>query len=202
MRASITVTLGLALGLGILFGACDSGNVSSDSGRITVFIKDEPFPFDLVDSAVVSINRVTLVGDDTTDNYVLLSDIEQTFNLLDLRNGVMDTLATVPIPEGVYTGLRIVVDDEAYVRLKSGELFRMKTPSGTTSGIKVHLPTFEIGELGDEVEVIVDFNVEKSFVLQGNAGTPAGIKGFLFKPVLKAERFELNGVEPDTTSET
>ena len=199
MRATITVTLGIVLGLSVLIAACDSGSPSGESGHITVFIKDEPFPFDLVDSAVVSINRVELVGEDTTANHVLLSDIAQSFNLLELRDGVMDTLATVPVPAGQYSGLRVVVDDDAYVRLKNGDVFRMKTPSATTSGIKVHLPSFEIGELGDEVEVVVDFNVEKSFVLQGNAATPAGIKGFLFKPVLKAERFELNGVEPDTT---
>jgi len=200
MRASLlTTTLGIALGLAILVSACDSAKVSGESGRITVFIKDEPFPFDLVDSAVVSVNRVTLVGSDTTEDFMVLSEIEQTFNLLDLRGGVVDTLASVPVPPGTYSGLRVVVDDEAYVRLKNGDTFRMKTPSATTSGIKVKLPTFEIGELGDEVEVVVDFNVEKSFVLLGNANTPAGIKGFLFKPVLKAERFEINGVEPDTT---
>jgi hypothetical protein len=33
---------------------------------------------------------------------------------------------------------------------------------------------------------VLDFNLEKSFVLKGNAYTPAGIKGFNFKPVVKA----------------
>lgn len=199
MRASLTLSITFALGAAVLIAACDTNGVSEASGEITVFIKDEPFPFDLVDSTVVSINRVELIGQDTTENFILMTDIAQTFNLLDLRDGVMDTLANFPIPFGVYKGLRIVVDENAYVRLKNGDIFRMKTPSGTTSGIKVHLPDFEIGDFGDEVEVIVDFNVEKSFVLQGNANTPAGIKGFLFKPVVKAESFHLNGVEPDTT---
>ncbi len=199
MRLSLTITLSLALGAAVLVAACDTNSVADQTGEITVFIKDEPFPFDLVDSAVVSINQVELIGEDTTENFILLTDIAQTFNLLELRDGVVDTLASMPIPFGLYRGLRVVVDEDAYVRLKDGRIFRMKTPSGTTSGIKVHLPEFEIGELGDEVEVVVDFNVEKSFVLQGNASTPAGIKGFLFKPVVKAESFALNGVEPDTT---
>ena len=31
----------------------------------------------------------------------------------------------------------------------------------------------------------MDFDLSKSFVLQGNINTPAGIKGFIFKPVLR-----------------
>ncbi|MBT8401854.1 MAG: DUF4382 domain-containing protein [Rhodothermia bacterium] len=176
------------------FAACDSA-APDDSGRITVLIKDEPFPFDLVDSVMVTINSVELVGEDTTDNVLVLSDIEQSFNLLELRDGVTDTLAALPIPEGNYSGLRVVVDESAYVVLKDGTRFDLKTPSATTSGLKIQMPPVEVSDFSDEVEVLVDFDVEKSFVLQGNAATPAGIKGFLFKPVIKVESLELNDVE-------
>lgn len=176
------------------FSACDS-TAPEDSGRITVLIKDEPFPFDLVDSVMVTISSVELVGEDTTDNFLVLSDIEQSFNLLELRNGVVDTLAALPLPQGSYSGLRIVVNDSAYVVLKDGTRFDLKTPSATTSGLKVNMPPVEVSDFSDEVEILVDFDVEKSFVLQGNASTPAGIKGFLFKPVIKVESLELNDVE-------
>ncbi len=174
--------------------ACDSTS-PDDTGRITVLIKDEPFPFDLVDSVMVTINSVELVGADTTDNLLVLSDLEQSFNLLELRNGVTDTLAALPIPEGSYSGLRVIVDESAYVVLKDGTRFDLKTPSATTSGLKIQMPTVEVSDFSDDVEVLVDFDVEKSFVLQGNAATPAGIKGFLFKPVIKVESLELNDVE-------
>jgi hypothetical protein len=35
-------------------------------------------------------------------------------------------------------------------------------------------------------EIVLDFNLDRSFVLKGNMNTPAGIKGFNFKPVIKA----------------
>jgi hypothetical protein len=34
--------------------------------------------------------------------------------------------------------------------------------------------------------MILDFNLSNSFVLQGNMNSPAGIKGFIFKPVIRA----------------
>ncbi len=184
-----------SLVVGVLsFTACDS-TAPEDSGQITVLIKDEPFPFDLVDSVMVTINSVELIGEDTTDNFLVLTDIQQSFNLLELRNGVVDTLATLPIPEGSYSGLRVVVDDSAFVVLNDGTRFDLKTPSATTSGLKVKMPAVEVSDFSDEVEVLVDFDVEKSFVLQGNAATPAGIKGFLFKPVIKVESLAINDVE-------
>ncbi|MDX2415029.1 MAG: carboxypeptidase-like regulatory domain-containing protein, partial [Bacteroidales bacterium] len=39
---------------------------------------------------------------------------------------------------------------------------------------------------GLTTELLLDFNLDKSFVLKGNINTPAGIKGFNFKPVIRA----------------
>ncbi len=193
MRSSINILAGIVVFAAVVFAACDA-TAPDDSGSITVLIKDEPFPFDLVDSVMVTINSVELVGEDSTENVVVLSDIAQSFNLLELRNGVTDTLANLALPTGAYSSLRVIVDEDAYVVLKDGRTFDLKTPSGTTSGIKVKFPTVEVDESTDDVEVLVDFDVEKSFVLQGNANTPAGIKGFLFKPVIRVENLELNDV--------
>ena len=200
MRLPIMLLAGTVLVGAVTFAACDSTAPQNsaeitDSAKITVLLKDEPFPFDLVDSVMVTVNSVELVGQDTTENSLILTDIEQTFNLLELRNGVTDTLASIPIPDGTYRGLRVVVDEGAYVVLKDGRTFDLKTPSATTSGLKIKVPPVTVEDFPDEVEVIVDFDVEKSFVLQGNASTPAGIKGFLFKPVLKVESLTINGEE-------
>jgi hypothetical protein len=46
---------------------------------------------------------------------------------------------------------------------------------------------------GELVEIVVDFDVAESFVVQGNPDTPAGINGFTFKPVLKLDYLEVNG---------
>ena len=40
---------------------------------------------------------------------------------------------------------------------------------------------------------MLDFDVSRSFVVQGNPSTPAGIKGFIFKPVIRAVNASATG---------
>jgi hypothetical protein len=59
-------------------------------------------------------------------------------------------------------------------------------PSGQQTGIKVFVdPPLHVAT-GLTTDVTLDFDVANSFVLKGNMDTPAGIKGFNFKPVIKA----------------
>jgi hypothetical protein len=153
-------------------------------------LTDAPFPFDLVAEANVTIQNVALKGSGADS--VLLSDVAQPFNLLDLQNGVTTPLADLEVPAGTYNQLRLVVDDSASIVLKAGDEYRLKVPSGSQSGIKILLGNLAL-EDGDLAQITVDFNVENSFVVQGNPDTPAGIKGFIFKPVVKAKSVKVNG---------
>jgi len=158
-------------------------------------LTDAPFPFDLVAEANVMIENVSLKG--TGADSVLLSDAAQPFNLLELQNGVTAPLADLEVAAGTYTQLRLVVGDSASIELKSGDEYRLKIPSGSQSGIKIQLGNLTL-EDGDLAQITIDFDVEDSFVVQGNPETPAGIKGFIFKPVVKTKSVEING--EDTSS--
>lgn len=59
-------------------------------------------------------------------------------------------------------------------------------PGGATSGIKVKMDTPVRVEQGLTQELLLDIDLGESFVLNGNYLTPAGIKGFNFKPVIGA----------------
>ena len=50
-------------------------------------------------------------------------------------------------------------------------------------------------ESGQDVSLTLDFDVSKSFVVQGNPNTPAGIKGFLMKPTVVLKGVQENGGE-------
>ena len=50
------------------------------------------------------------------------------------------------------------------------------TPNRTIAGVDIS---------GGETVLVVDFDVNQSFVIQGNPNTPAGINGVLFKPTLR-----------------
>jgi hypothetical protein len=62
----------------------------------------------------------------------------------------------------------------------------VKVPSGSTSGIKVKVDPPLTVEQGLTEELLLDIDLGESFVLNGNYLTPAGIKGFNFKPVIRA----------------
>ena len=186
--------------------ACDSSEPGQ--ARINVRMTDAPFPFDLAESADVTITRIELLaaeddGDaenDTSnaegvlDRIVLFDGTPFDLNLLDLRDGV-DTLLVegFSIPaDGSYNRLRIFVGDDAMVRFKDGTEYDLKLPSAQQSGIKVRLPDYSVESEDGEIDVLIDFNLERSFVTRGNPGSD-NFRGFLFKPVLEVESFEVLG---------
>jgi len=167
-------------------------------GHLLIKLTDAPFPFDMIESATVNIFKVEIrkVGDGEEDGYpyieLPLPDDSNGFNLLELRNGVTADLVEMGIEPGNYDLIRLYVD-EAELKVKEGDEYKVKVPSGQQTGIKIFMePALKVvSEL--TTEVVLDFNLEKSFVLKGNANTPAGIKGFNFKPVVKAVNKTIEG---------
>jgi hypothetical protein len=107
------------------------------------------------------------------------------FDLLELRNGVTAELLEAEIPAGQYDLIRLYVH-EANLTVKDMDTYHMKVPSGAETGIKIFLDPAVKVEGALTTELLLDFNLEKSFILKGNMNSPAGIKGFNFKPVIRA----------------
>jgi hypothetical protein len=95
-------------------------------------------------------------------------------------------MSKLEIPVGIYNEVRLHVV-EASLKVKEVEtLYNLKIPSGTTSGIKLKIrPALEVKE-GVETELLLDFDVSRSFKVIGNDHGKKGIKGFMFKPVVRA----------------
>lgn len=208
--------------LGLSLAACDmfgSDSVDSDpvEAELSVRLTDAPFPFDLAAEANVTITRIELLAadeaeDDTSatadttetvrDRIVLYDGEPVALNLLDFRDGV-DTLLvsgfTIPA-DGSYNRLRFFVGEDAEVVFTNGTTYALKLPSAQQSGIKVTLPDYDVDSADGEIDVLVDFNVEDSFVTRGNP-LSASFQGFLFKPVLKVESFEVRTSDGDDPSD-
>lgn len=173
----------------IFFTACQDINNSDQQGHLVIQLTDAPFPFDTIDAAMVSITKVEIrkvtEGDEDENPYIALPVEVTDFNLLDLRNGITAELVDVEIEPGDYDLIRVYVEN-ASLSIKEGETFSMKVPSGSQTGIKIFVePSLHVAG-GITTDVLLDFSIEKSFVLKGNMFTPAGIKGFNFKPVIRA----------------
>ncbi|MCK5441481.1 MAG: carboxypeptidase regulatory-like domain-containing protein, partial [Maribacter sp.] len=67
-----------------------------------------------------------------------------------------------------------------------GTTFDLTVPSGEQTGIKVFIKPGLVVEGGLTADLLLDFDVSKSFVPKGNINDFAGITGFNFKPVIKA----------------
>lgn len=187
-----TVFIVLLLGTAMVFQQCNDDD--ENQGVLNIYITDAPFPVDLVAEANVVIDQVRIrsEGEEEEENFITLMDQTFDLNLLELRNGLVGQIASAQLPPGAYDHLRLHVT-EAEIILTNGDQYSLNVPSGNSSGLKVIInPAIEVVG-GLTSELILDFDVSKSFVLQGNMDTPAGINGFLFKPVIRAANNSATG---------
>jgi len=175
--------------------ACDNDNENNAStGRLSLLLTDAPFPSDLIAEANVTINKIEIRKSDDSEGYpfIVLTEEEMSFNLLDLTNEVTASLVDTEVPVGSYDLIRMYVSDASVV-LSDESVYDIKVPSGVQTGIKIFLnPDIEVVG-GLSAELVLDFDVSRSFVLKGNHASPAGIKGFNFKPVIKASNMSTSG---------
>lgn len=171
----------------LMFSSCTK-DTSEGNGRIVVKVTDDPFNINYVESATVTITKVEIrkSGNPEGNPFIILPGEPKTFNLLELRNGVTEDLIDLEIPEGSYDLIRLYVD-EASLKLKDrADEYTVKVPGGSQTGIKIFItPGLEV-KGGLTSELILDFDLARSFVMRGNLDSPAGINGFNFKPVIRA----------------
>ncbi|MEN8202637.1 MAG: DUF4382 domain-containing protein [Bacteroidota bacterium] len=186
MKKNLILTASvLSIVLLILSGCQETGGDST--GRLSIKVTDAPFPVDFIEEASVTITKVELRQDmESEENpFITVFEGSKEFNLLDLRNGVVEELVDVEIPAGSYNLMRIYVENAGIVVKEYGS-YSVKVPSGSQTGIKMFIaPSLQVSG-GLTAEVLLDFNLDKSFVLKGNLDSPSGIDGFNFKPVIRA----------------
>lgn len=204
-----TLAIAALMIIGFSFTSCEKDeNSDSKSGSLSIKLTDAPFPTDLVDEANVTINKIEIrranqnEGDGKNSPFTILSEEEQEFNLLDLTNGVTTSLVNLEIEVGSYDLIRLYVS-KASVKLSDGTDYDLVVPSGAKTGIKIFVdPSIQVVG-GLTSELLLDFDVSKSFIPQGNMNSPTGINGFLFAPVIKASNLSttgtLTGIVTDTT---
>lgn len=191
----------------LLFISCsdDATNGSDKTGRLSVRLTDAPFPYDMVSEANVTIFKVEArkVSDedetegmdsesDDTSPFVLLMESEIDVNLLELTNGTTEMLADLEVPAGTYDLVRVYVKGINVV-LTDGRTFDLQVPSGEQTGIKVFIKPALTVAGGLSSDLLLDFDVSRSFIAKGNVKSVDGINGFNFKPVIKASNMSTAG---------
>jgi hypothetical protein len=191
---------GMALGLGALLAlsACDSNEIGPQAphttdGKTSVFLTDDPFPFDGVSRVDIHVVSIALaVRADTSESgppWVTVATPDRAFNLLDLQNGSAALLGDASIPTGNYSAVRMVIDPDRSSITDAGGHTVSQTETPGTPGIdwqvKGDHPTLyamveepmAVDQNG--ADIVIDFDVGRSFLYDGHGG-------FTFVPFLRA----------------
>ena len=198
------ITIALFFVFTVFISCTDNDDKNRDYGRLSVNLTDAPFPHDLVAEANVTIFKIDAryKGDmdiiseveDNSDSsmiteekssFVVLMEDEMEVNLLELTNGVTKNLVDLDVPVGIYDLVRVYVKGVNVV-LTDGSTFDLKVPSGEQTGIKIFIKPGLVVEGGLSADLLLDFDVSKSFVAKGGGSNFENITGFNFKPVIKA----------------
>jgi len=170
------------------------GGGGTDTGTLNLSMTDAST--DQFQAIYVTISQVQVHVAGTAEgdaNWQVVMYPEQTYNLLELVNGVMTSLGTAVLDAGSYDQLRLVLNVNAadgglnvlgqphlypnYFIDKNGDSIPLKVPSGQQTGIKVVGGFDIIG--GGATELILDFDAGRSIVKAGNSGQ------WLLKPTIK-----------------
>lgn len=193
----------------LFFAACDLATTpeselsGSGYGTLEVRLHDAPGDFEEVNVFVerVEVKRQSTNGNDENDNgnseengedneengdnnengWIVISEPNQSYNLLELTNGVYEVLGQIELEAGYYNQIRLIVSNENNNVVVNGNEHAMFVPSGEQTGVKLNIQA-EI-ENGSELVVMLDFDAKRSVVKRGigNAPTP-----YLLKPVIRA----------------
>ena len=202
MRAGRVMKWGLAAGAAYMVFACDTGGPGV--GTVAVSMTDAPFPFDSVatvnawvtrvDARVTATDSAQIAGNTSATGaaaagWTTIATPNQSFELLALRSGITAFLGANQLAAGTYNGFRLLLDpSKSNIVLKNGTLLDGSNggivfPSGAQTGIKIVLDQPVTIVANDTTKLLVDFDVNNSFVMRGNS---IAQNGLLFKPVVHA----------------
>jgi hypothetical protein len=187
----------------VSLSACGGGGGGSASpaptpvataGTLSVSMTDAPAcGFDAVNVTVnkVRVNASATAGEtDAGWTDITLSPARK-INLLNLTNGVLESLGQTSLAAGHYSQLRLVLDPNTGTGLANsvvptgGAETTLSTPSAVQSGIKL-VKEFDVAA-GQKVDLVLDFDACKSVVTQGKGR-------YLLKPVVKVVPTAASGI--------
>lgn len=151
----------------------DDNGTNQGTARMSLQLVDAPGDYDAV---YIDVQDVVVKYQGSDDEIPIGEVNTGIYNLLELTGGVSVLLADEQLPAGEISQIRLILGSENSI-VVDGESYPLSTPSAQQSGLKIQLN--ETLEEDVFYEYILDFDVEKSIVVQGNGG-------YSLKPVIRA----------------
>jgi hypothetical protein len=159
----------------VVFASCssnDDSNANEGKAKLSIRLTDAPGDYDKV---YVDVEEVVVKYNEGQED-VNLGINSGVYDLLELTAGVNVLLFNDEVPAGRISQIRLILGDDNTI-VVDGETLPLATPSAQQSGLKIQVN--ENLEAGILYEFILDFDVDKSIVVQGNGE-------YLLKPVIRA----------------
>lgn len=157
------------------FTACNNDDNSSymeGNAKLALRLTDAPGDYEAV---FIDVEAVEIKYNGNQDDLILAIE-SGIYDLLELTAGVNVLLYDDEVPAGRISQIRLILGDDNTI-VVDGQILPLATPSAQQSGLKINVK--QDLEPGILYEFILDFDVDKSIVAQGNGG-------YSLKPVIRA----------------
>jgi hypothetical protein len=182
----------------LLLAACGGGGGgdAGGEGTLRVSITDAPACYEHVYITVagVRVHTSASAGEGEAGWRELMLPAPKRIDLLDLTNGVLEEIGSMPLPAGNYSQLRLVLAENGgntplanAVQPIGGTLVPLKSPSGQQSGLKLQVH-FKV-EADKLIDLVLDFDACRSVVQRGNRDS------YLLKPVINVTPKYVAGIQ-------
>jgi hypothetical protein len=208
MRLSPRPLLGLVatvIAMALAAGCSDDGPSNPSFGTMRVQMTDAPGDFDEVNLVITGVTARRVGADEDDDDevdsasegWMNVNTTSNTYDLMDLRNGVFTTIGEAELPAGTYDQIRLQIGSGSNVVI-DGVTHPLVVPSGASSGLKLK------GQItlveGGTTDVGIDFDAARSIHETGN-GT------WILRPVVRMVPVIAGGsirgtIVPDSTAAT
>ncbi|HYG38756.1 MAG TPA: DUF4382 domain-containing protein [Cytophagales bacterium] len=157
--------------------------------RFEVRLTDAPGDFEEVN---IDIKSIEINSSENEGGWVSLANVKTgVYNLLDFTNGKDTLLASMNVPTGKVSQIRLILGENNSVKV-DGEVIPLKTPSAQQSGLKLKINA-DLVE-GVIYRLLLDFDASRSIVKTAN--------GYNLKPVIRAVAEAETGVIAGTVAPT
>lgn len=174
MKKLLFTMLASVVCLSLILSSCDK---SSDDSQATLQVHLTDNPILGLTEVNVDIQKVSVrLGDDSlnTEAWVDLATNAQTYNLLNLQNGVSVLLASGNLQPVMVKEIRFVLGSNNTVKDTLGLTYPLIVPSGSESGLKLKVDK----KLGVGLQtLLIDFDAALSIKIERD--------GYKLRPVLK-----------------